>query len=404
MSKKIITYLSITAIVIGFIFLANGLILAWTPPACAPPNCNAPAPLNVGPLNQYKEGFLTIGNTVDPSFSLDVQKPGGFLGDFRTTGGAILNTGGAGTGLIVSSGRVGLGTQNPLTNLHIYDANDPTLYFDTAGTESWYIGLDDSSFDQLVIGRGTSVGSNVNIRLDNQGTLICRQNDCSLEVARTTLDVDGNITIEGDTGTLHYYNNAGFERASLQWDNANTRFRVRVQRTGVGVRDRIRMGVGSDNIKGDGVFADDAFGPSEWVIGQAEEGDLVCLTGAKIDEDGEQRATVKLCDTLNSSLIIGVVVAEDEGVHHGNPNFEYEDILGPDWEEKWKKTHLGIELTGFRKIKVVGPIKIGDLLVSSEVPGHAMASENPQAGTIIGKALEDFNGQKGAILARIHLQ
>ena len=82
MFQKTITYFSIVIIVIGFIFLANGLILA-TPPTQDPPGGNVPAPLNVGLIGQYKSG------------------------------GLILNTGGATTGLIVSQGNVGIGTTDP---------------------------------------------------------------------------------------------------------------------------------------------------------------------------------------------------------------------------------------------------------------------------------------------------
>ena len=63
MSQKIsktITYLSIVIIVIGSIFLANGLILAWTPPSASPPDNNVSSPLNVGGTSQYKSGALGI--------------------------------------------------------------------------------------------------------------------------------------------------------------------------------------------------------------------------------------------------------------------------------------------------------------------------------------------------------
>jgi hypothetical protein len=80
MFQKTITYFSIIVIVIGAIFLANGLILAWTSPTASPPGSNVPAPLNTGSTGQSKSG------------------------------GLILNTGGAATGLIVSQGNVGIGT------------------------------------------------------------------------------------------------------------------------------------------------------------------------------------------------------------------------------------------------------------------------------------------------------
>jgi hypothetical protein len=45
-----------------------------------------------------------------------------------------------------------------------------------------------------------------------------------------------------------------------------------------------------------------------------------------------------------------------------------------------------------------GPIRRGDLLVTSSIPGHAMrAGDNPPSGTVIGKALENFDGTTGVI-------
>lgn len=67
------------------------------------------------------------------------------------------------------------------------------------------------------------------------------------------------------------------------------------------------------------------------------------------------------------------------------------------------------------KVKVdasVRPIRIGDLLVSSDRPGHAMVSEPltiqnrsiHQPGTIIGKALEPLPSGQGEILVLLSLQ
>ena len=53
-------------------------------------------------------------------------------------------------------------------------------------------------------------------------------------------------------------------------------------------------------------------------------------------------------------------------------------------------------------IEVLGPVHIGDLLVSSNVPGYAMVAEGtPAPGTVIAKALENFDGEKGLISAMI---
>ena len=55
-----------------------------------------------------------------------------------------------------------------------------------------------------------------------------------------------------------------------------------------------------------------------------------------------------------------------------------------------------LALTGRVPTRVRGPISKGDLIVSAG-DGHARAEGLPQVGTVIGKALEDFNGDTGVI-------
>lgn len=55
-----------------------------------------------------------------------------------------------------------------------------------------------------------------------------------------------------------------------------------------------------------------------------------------------------------------------------------------------------LALTGRVPTKVRGPILKGDLMVSAG-DGHARAEGLPQVGTVIGKALEDFDGDQGVI-------
>ena len=42
-----------------------------------------------------------------------------------------------------------------------------------------------------------------------------------------------------------------------------------------------------------------------------------------------------------------------------------------------------------------GPVRPGDLLVTSSTPGHAMVDNDPPVGTVVGKSLEAFDGSKG---------
>ena len=92
------------------------------------------------------------------------------------------------------------------------------------------------------------------------------------------------------------------------------------------------------------------------------EGDLLCL-------HEEQLA---LCDASSSPLV--QAVANTEG----------------------KPVVLGAEL-----VKVIGPVEEGDYLVTSPIPGYAMATKKPTFGIVIGQALESFEGKSGLILAMI---
>ena len=51
-----------------------------------------------------------------------------------------------------------------------------------------------------------------------------------------------------------------------------------------------------------------------------------------------------------------------------------------------------------------GPIRAGDLLVTSSRPGHAMRDENPRAGTIVGKALGSLPSGTGVVRVLVTLQ
>ncbi|MBK9094443.1 MAG: hypothetical protein IPM84_17090 [Anaerolineae bacterium] len=49
-------------------------------------------------------------------------------------------------------------------------------------------------------------------------------------------------------------------------------------------------------------------------------------------------------------------------------------------------------IIGAEKIKVLGPVQRGDILVASSVPGYAMVNNNPKPGSVIAQALEGFDG------------
>lgn len=55
-----------------------------------------------------------------------------------------------------------------------------------------------------------------------------------------------------------------------------------------------------------------------------------------------------------------------------------------------------VALTGRVPVGVYGSVKKGDMMVSAG-EGRAKASQNPKMGSVIGKALEDFDGEEGVI-------
>jgi hypothetical protein len=55
------------------------------------------------------------------------------------------------------------------------------------------------------------------------------------------------------------------------------------------------------------------------------------------------------------------------------------------------QTHPPVALQGRVPCRVVGKIQKGDLLVTSSIPGVAIAAEDPKIGTVVGKALENYD-------------
>jgi len=95
-----------------------------------------------------------------------------------------------------------------------------------------------------------------------------------------------------------------------------------------------------------------------------ERGDLLCWS--------PEAQRLDLCSMENDRLVIAVA-----------------DVSG-------QPIVLGAE-----PVKAIGPLRAGDLLVASSIPGHAMVNNDPRPGTVIGQALEDLDGESGLIKAMI---
>jgi len=101
---------------------------------------------------------------------------------------------------------------------------------------------------------------------------------------------------------------------------------------------------------------------------------------------GEKEVTI--CATYESEMIAGIIST--------NPAYTMNDAL---------EGGTYIALKGRVPCKVKGPVKKGDVLVSSSTPGHAEVRKyghrtNPLA--VLGKALQDFDGETGIIEVMVY--
>jgi hypothetical protein len=193
---------------------------------------------------------------------------------------------------------------------------------------------------------------------------------------------------------------------------------------------QIKVGVGSDNamefiecergtdrefrVTGDGnVYADGSFtGPadfSEMIEVSAgaysvEPGDVLV-----IDSDGRR-------EVVKSTMARSTLVA---GIYSTKPGFigsEREwDI--PTTDEEGDSHDLKSMAAEFDEIPMAvvgivpckvsaenGAISSGDLLVTSNTPGHAMRDDDPKQGTVLGKALDSLSSGTGVIKVLVTLQ
>lgn len=112
---------------------------------------------------------------------------------------------------------------------------------------------------------------------------------------------------------------------------------------------------------------------AEHFDGRAAPGDLVRMDGGR---------RVVLSDTAFDTRVVGIV-STAPGVSLGEGD-------------------VPVAMRGTVPCKVIGPVRMGDLLVPSHLAGHAMASAgNSTEGCLVGKAMEDLGEGTGTILVLV---
>lgn len=346
------------------------LIMMWA--FIQPQNTPAQWTTNGNNINNTNTGNVGIGTTT-PSGKLHIFNAGNLIFNLQSGSAAAeadFISGGGGSWAL-GTGWASAG----MSNFYFYDNNASATRMVLDGSGRVGIGTtsptktlvvqNDTADNQLSIVRPTTNAATLNIGIDNTGPFLesvtankplsFYTNNGSAVGERMRIDKDGNVGIGTTT-----------PQAALD------------------VQGNINAS-GSINAKYQDV--------AEWVPSQQK------LTGG----------TVVILDPDKSNQVIASSESYDTrvaGVVSDNPGV----ILGEGGEGKVK-----VATTGRVRVKVDasrGAIKIGDLLVTSDIEGVAMKSVPVNVGgvmfnrpgTLIGKALEPLEKGKGEILVLLSLQ
>jgi hypothetical protein len=156
----------------------------------------------------------------------------------------------------------------------------------------------------------------------------------------------------------------------------------------------------SGDVRADGIFYGAGFtaggadvaeriNTSEWV----EAGNVVEI-------DSEHPGFFRKSSSPYSRRVAGII-STSPGVILGNKTDSTADA--------WDDNRPILAIAGRVPVRVStenGPIEVGDLLVSSSMPGVAMKGSEPDRciGAVVGKALESFTGSTGEIVAQVTLR
>ncbi|HYC59157.1 MAG TPA: hypothetical protein VEK79_06275 [Thermoanaerobaculia bacterium] len=257
-------------------------------------------------------------------------------------------------------GRLGIGTVAPATKLHVFGSTEQFAQIETGASQSAGIRLKNPSRQFQLYLDGTDSKFHI------------RDTAATTDPNRITIDGAGNVGIGTTTPT-----------ATLDVDGA---MKVNGNIVGPGLSK-------PSSITGFKVIGAVYQDVAEWVPATTDlaAGTVVVLNPERTNE-------VMASHGAYDTSVAGVV-SEQPGI-----------ILGLEGDGKEQ-----IATTGRVKVRVDArshPIRVGDLLVTSEIPGAAMKSEPfeingrrfHQPGTIIGKALEPLEGAIAEILVLLSMQ
>lgn len=250
--------------------------------------------------------------------------------------------------------------------------------------------IGDNTFGEAVVGRNRG-GNGV-------GAVVGRNDDAGYGVrgfnTKNGIGVLGQTGISGGTGVAGRFEQVNGASAGNQLESAGngTGVALHVSNTNAAATDLAIFRKGAANVAridstGKGFFNNGT------QVGGADVAELIPHVGrmpvagdvVMIDVDNPMH--YRVADEANSTAVAGVI-ATKPGV-----------LMNAGVEDAGDAPALA--LVGRVPVKVTdeaGSIRVGDLLVSSSTPGHAMKAPNhPAPGTIVGKALQPHGSGSGTV-------
>ena len=326
-------------------------------------------------INAIRDGIVNIGSTSGAHVTLDNNEIHGRNGS--STSNLYINDFG-GNVLIAKQGNVGIGTSSPDAKLEVYTtANEHGVQgYSSSHTHAGVYGQ--SSEGTGVWGKHTDPSyTSPGVFGENTGNGVGVLGDAGSGTGVIARSASGNPLEAYDTSP-----------------SSNRRFYV--------------SNAGN-------TYCDGSFTP-----GGADLAEMIAVSsGASAVEPGD----VMVIDANNARAILksseprSTLVA---GIYSTKPGFigserNWDNSTGPSEAQLGTYTledvasefnEIPLAVVGIVLCKVSaenGPIGSGDLLVTSSTPGHAMRDNNPQVGTVLGKALESLASGTGVIKVLVTL-
>lgn len=195
----------------------------------------------------------------------------------------------------------------------------------------------------------------------------------------TSLIVTGNVTAgnlktDGSIYSDRYYYSNGLSFVSSLYSNANVSAYLPTYTGSIGTSGTITM----NNLTVTGTANLTASSAKYADLAELYESDNNYEAGTVVDFGGEFEITLS---SMESKKVAGVISTNPAYLMNSQATGNF---------------MLPVALTGRTPCMIKGPVSKGDLLVSAG-NGYAMTNNDPKVGTVIGKALADFNGEIGTI-------